>query len=191
MEVAKPIKNLDAVLFYDSNLCNFIFFYVRAQGASSDHLCNKNDLLLIFVLPTVYKVQDIFVLQIFYQVDLWLDPISIVFRQTDQTNHIPGDFSACLVIKSFVYNLIRAFAKLLVKSDKSTFWRYFCNVIVYIILVIWFIFFLRFFLLRLVFRFNLRRFFNRCIRCYASWSRNLLLESSRGNIDKSDNLLFN
>lgn len=56
MEVAEPVKYLDAVLFYDSNLCNFILFYVSAQGASSDHLSNKNDLLLIFVLPTVYKV---------------------------------------------------------------------------------------------------------------------------------------
>ena len=70
MEVAQSVQDLDAVLFYDSYLSNFILLNVSAEGAASDHLCDENDLLLVLVLPAVYKVQDIFVLQIFDQVYL-------------------------------------------------------------------------------------------------------------------------
>ena len=70
MEVAQSVKDLDAVLFYDSYLSNFILLNVSAESAASDHLGDENDLLLVLVLPAIYKVQDIFVLQIFDQVYL-------------------------------------------------------------------------------------------------------------------------
>ncbi len=70
MEVAQSVQDLDAVLFNDSYLSNFILLNVSAEGAASNHLGDEDDLLLVLVLPAIYKVQDIFVLQIFDQIYL-------------------------------------------------------------------------------------------------------------------------
>ena len=73
MKVNQARKNRLTPSFYDTQLGNFVLFYISSQR-STRYLCNKNNFVLFFILPTCDEMNYIGVFKRLYQVYFFLDP---------------------------------------------------------------------------------------------------------------------